>query len=339
MIELLKTLCALPGPSGCEDAVRDYIKNYAAPYADSMEVDPMGNLLVFRKGERSDRKLMICGHMDEVGVIITGITADGYLKFDFVGGVDRRVVMGKRVWVGDRRVPGIIGVKAFHLCKGEAERVVPAVDSLYIDIGAESKEQAAALVSLGDMGTFDEDVFVFGDLLKAKAIDDRLGCAVMLKLMEKKPACDTWFVFTVQEEVGTRGAGVTAFRVRPDAALIVESTTAADLPGIADHKTICKVGNGAVIPFMDRRTIYTKAFVQRMTELADANGIRWQTKQMIAGGTDAGDIQRSCGGVPVVGVAAALRNIHSPASVGSIADMEAVYRLAELFMNDYAKGE
>ncbi len=339
MIELLKTLCALPGPSGCEDAVRDYIIEYAKPYADKMETDSMGNLLVFRKGEHSDRTLMVCGHMDEVGIIITGITADGYLKFDFVGGVDRRVVIGKRVRVGEHHIPGIIGVKAFHLSKGESERVVPAVEALYIDIGAECKEDAERLVCLGDVGTFDEDVFEFGGLLKAKAIDDRLGCAVMLKLMEKQPACDTWFVFTVQEEVGTRGAGVAAFRIRPDAALIVESTTAADLPGVDAHKTICTVGEGAVIPFMDRRTIYTKSLVKRMTQLADANGIRWQTKHMIAGGTDAGDIQRSCGGVPVVGVAAPLRNIHSPASVGSIADIESVYKLAELFLEDYAKGE
>lgn len=339
MIELLKKLCALTGPSGREERVRAYIAEHARLYADKMETDPMGNLYVFRKGERSHKTLMVCGHMDEVGVIITGITDDGYLKFDFVGGVDRRVVMGKRVWVGEHDVPGIIGVKAFHLTKGESEKYIPPVDALYIDIGAENKADAEKLVCPGDVGAFDADTFVFGGLLKAKAIDDRVGCAVMLKLMEQKPGCDTWFVFTAQEEVGTRGAGAAAFRVRPDAALIVEGTTAADLPGVASHKTICKVGGGAVIPFMDRRTIYTKTLVNAMTALADSNGIKWQTKHMIAGGTDAGDIQRSCGGVPVVGIAAPLRNIHSPASAGSIADMEAVYQLAELFMKEFSEGE
>ena len=335
MIELLKTLCALSGPSGREERVRDYIEAYVKPYADEMLTD----LHVFRKGAVSDRTLMVCGHMDEVGLIVTGITADGYLKFDFVGGVDRRVVIGKRVWVGEYNVPGIIGVKAYHLCKGEADKVVPPVNALYMDIGAESREEAEKVISLGDVGCFDPDVFEFGGMLKAKALDDRLGCAVCMKLLEQQPPCDTWFVFTCQEEVGARGAGTAAFRIKPDAALILEATTAADLPGIPEYKTICKPGNGVVIPFMDRNTIYNRKFYDVMTRLADENGIKWQTKQMIAGGTDACNIQRSRGGVPVVGLAAALRNIHSPACVGCIEDFEGVYKLAQLFMNEYAKGE
>ena len=338
MIELLKTLCALSGPSGREERVRDYIEDYAKPYADEMFTDPMGNLHVFRKGEVSDRTLMVCGHMDEVGLIVTGITEDGYLKFDFVGGVDRRVVIGKRVWMGEHNIPGVIGVKAYHLCKGEADKVVPAVNALYVDIGAESKAEAEKYISLGDVGCFDPDVFEFGGMLKAKALDDRLGCAVCMKLLEQKPACDTWFVFTCQEEVGARGAGTAAFRIKPDAALILEATTAADLPGIPAHKTICKPGNGVVIPFMDKGTIYNRKLFNAMTALADANGIKWQTKQMIAGGTDASSIQRSRGGVPVVGLAAALRDIHSPACVGSVADFEGLYKLAQLFMKEFAKG-
>lgn len=340
MIELLKTLCALSGPSGREEQVRSYIEEYAKPYADEMLTDPIGNLYVFRKGMSSERTLMVCAHMDEIGLIVTGITEDGYLKFDFVGGVDRRVVIGKRVWMGEHNVPGIIGVKAFHLCKGEADKAVPSVSALYVDIGAESREEAEKVISLGDVGCFDPDVFPFGNgMLKAKALDDRLGCAVCMKLLEQQPACDTWFVFTCQEEVGARGASTAAFRIKPDAALIIEATTAADLPGVPAHKTICKPGSGAVIPFMDRNTIYNRKFYDAMTKLADENGIKWQTKQIIAGGTDACNIQRSGAGVPVVGIAAALRNIHSPASIGCIADFEGVYRLAELFMKEYAKGE
>ncbi|MBQ3256173.1 MAG: M42 family peptidase [Oscillospiraceae bacterium] len=339
MIELLKELCAISGPSGREERVRDYIEAYAKPYADEMLTDPMGNLHVFRKGVNSSRTLMVCAHMDEVGLIVTGITDDGYLKFDFVGGVDRRVVIGKRVWMGEHNIPGIIGVKAYHLCKGEADKIVPPVNALYVDIGAESKAEAEKFISLGDVGCFDPDVFEFGGMLKAKALDDRLGCAVCMKLLEQQPPCDTWFVFTCQEEVGARGAGTAAFRIKPDAALILEATTAADLPGIPAHKTICKPGNGVVIPFMDRNTIYNRKFYDVMSRLADANGIQWQTKQMIAGGTDACNIQRSRAGVPVVGLAAALRNIHSPACVGSIADFEGVYKLAGLFMEEYAKGD
>ncbi len=338
MLNYLKTICTLPGPSGREEKVRDYIAEFAKAYADDIVIDPMGNLMVFRKGEASHKILMVCGHMDEVGLIVTGITDDGYLKFEFVGGMDRRVVLGKRVWMGEQMVPGIIGMKPYHLVSEAEENTIPALDSLYVDIGCHSREEAEQFVELGDIGTFDPDVFEFGNgMLKAKAIDDRLGCAVMMKLMENKPACDTWFVFTAQEEVGARGAGAAAFRIRPDAALIVEGTTAADLPGIPEHQTICKPGNGPVIPFMDRNTIYTPALRKRMLAVAEANGIKWQTKQKIAGGTDACTIQRSCAGVPVVGIAAALRNIHSPASIGCIADFEGVLRLAELFMEDFAK--
>jgi len=340
MIELLKKLCAICGPSGREERVRDFIAEAVQPYADEMLTDPMGNLHVFRKGLRSDRTLMVCAHMDEVGLIVTGITEDGYLKFDFVGGVDRRVIIGKRVWVGEHQIPGIIGVKAYHKCKSEADKAVPAISALYVDIGAENRKEAEQYVSLGDVGCFDPDVFVFGDgMMKAKALDDRLGCAVCMKLLEQQPPCDTWFVFTCQEEVGARGAGTAAFRIQPDAALIIEATTAADLPDVPTHKTICKPGHGVVIPFMDRNTIYNRRFYDTMTRLADENEIKWQTKQMIAGGTDACNIQRSGSGVPVVGLAAALRNIHSPACVGSIADFEGIYRLAALFMKEFAEGE
>lgn len=337
MMETLQTLCALPGVSGREDAVRDYLMNRAMPYANQIETDPMGNLMVFRSGKRHDKTLMLCAHMDEVGVIVTGITADGYLKFDFVGGIDRRVVIGKTVFVGEQAVPGIIGIKAHHLSKGEGQKNVPGVSEMCIDIGANSREAAQTLVSLGDVGAFAPDHTRMGDLLCAKAIDDRLGCAVLLKLLENEPPCDAWFVFTTQEEVGTRGAATAVYHVHPDAALVVEGTTAADLPGVPEHKTICKVGGGAVLPFMDRGTLYDRHLRQMLIGLADRHGIPWQTKELIAGGTDASVIQRSLGGIPVAGIAAPLRNIHSPASIGAVSDFEAVYRLTELFLEEYAQ--
>lgn len=339
MIGTLLALCALPGVSGRENAVRDYLMERAMPCADKIETDAMGNLMVFRAGKSHEKTLMLCAHMDEVGVIVTGITADGYLKFDFVGGIDRRVVIGKKVYIGDSGIPGIIGIKAHHLSKGSGQKNVPAVSELYIDIGAKSRENAETLVTLGDVGTFAPGVVRYGasqELLCAKAIDDRLGCAILAKLMEKQPPCDTWFVFTTQEEVGTRGAAAAVYHVRPDAALVVEGTTAADLPGVPNHKTICKVGGGAVLPFMDRGTLYDRRLREVLVNLADRCHIPWQTKEMIAGGTDASVIQRSMGGIPVAGIAAPLRNIHSPASIGSLSDFEAVYRLTELFMNEYA---
>ena len=213
MIETLKTLCALPGVSSFEDEVRDYIKGRVVPYADDIRVDAMGNLIVFKKGAKSTgNKLMLCAHMDEVGLIIRSITEEGYLKFACVGGIDRRVLLGKQVVVGERKVPGIIGLKAIHLTTAEERKNVPRLEEYYIDIGAKDKAEVEGLVSLGDCGVFISDIVEFGDrMLKAKAIDDRVGCAVLVKLLEEELPMDCTFVFTVQEEVGTRGPSARPF--------------------------------------------------------------------------------------------------------------------------------
>ena len=229
MIELMKQLCALPGPSGCEDAVREFVLKKVKPFADEMKTDAIGNIMVFRKGKKAlERPVVLCAHMDEVGVIIKKITDDGMLKFGFVGGVDPRVVIGRPVRFGD--VQGVIGIKAVHLTTAAERRTMPKTKDLYIDIGAASKAAAEDKVSLGDYGVFDSAVVEFGDgLIKAKAIDDRVGCAALLKLIEDEPPIDTWFCFTVQEEVGLRGAASMAYALDPGFAMVLEGTTAADL--------------------------------------------------------------------------------------------------------------
>ena len=339
MIETLKTLCMLSGVSGQEDEVRDYILERAMPYADEIHTDAMGNLMVFKKGAvHPEQRIMLCAHMDEVGLIITRIEDEGYLRFQFIGGVDRRVVLGKRVYVGRERIPGVIGLKACHLVSRDEEKNVPKVDELYIDVGAKSKEEAAKHIELGDYGVFDDSVTEFGDgYIKAKAIDDRCGCAAMLKLIEEDLPCDTWFAFTVQEEVGARGAMGAAFRLTPDIALVLEGTTAADLPYVEEGKQICRLGKGPVLTFMDRGTIYDRELRALLIRLAEENGIAWQTKEQIAGGTDGRVIQRSRAGVKTAIIATAVRNIHSPASVASEKDAENMLVLARLFLLEMGK--
>jgi len=334
MRELLKKLCALPGVSGDEGAVRDFILEQVRPYADEVRVDPMGSVIVEKKGrERGTKRVLLAAHMDEVGVIVTRIRDDGYLKFSFVGGIDRRVVIGKTVYLGKDRVPGVIGLKAFHLVHGDEGEKVPKVSDLYIDIGADSREEAEKLVRLGDTGAFDGESVDFGDgMRKAKALDDRVGCAVLLKLIQSDLAYDTTFAFTVQEEVGTRGAFGAAFSVQPDIALVVEGTTAADLPGVPEEKQICGPGRGVVIPFMDNGTLYDRELFGVLTGLADERGIPWQTKEYIAGGTDASAIQRSRAGVRAAGIAVAVRYIHSPSSVICLKDAENMLALAGAFL-------
>ena len=335
MFDILKSLCALNGVSGSEDEVRGYITGRAGRYASDITVDAMGNVIVFKKGKKTPRKkIVLCAHMDEVGVIITGITDEGYLRFAMAGSVDSRIVVGKALLIGKNRVPGVIGCKAIHLVKKEDRDKPIEEDEMYIDIGAADREEAEKLVSLGDAGAFDEDIREFGDgLIKAKAIDDRFGCTVLLKLIESDLPVDCTFAFTVQEEVGMRGAYTAAFSTAPDVAIIVEGTTAADLPSVSGNKKVCKVGGGVVIPFMDGGTIYDKELRGILSGIAEENGLSWQTKTYVAGATDSAAFQRSRSGVKTAGIAAPIRNLHSPTCVGKLSDMETVYELLRLFLD------
>lgn len=338
MIDTLKTLCALPGVSSFEDEVRDYIRNRVAPCADSLRIDAMGNLIVFKKGAKSTgNKLMLCAHMDEVGLIVRDITDEGYLKFSCVGGIDRRVLLGKQVMVGANKVPGIIGLKAIHMTTPEERKKVPPLTDYYIDIGAADQEQAQKLVELGDCCVFAGDVVEFGGgMFKAKAIDDRVGCAVLVKLLEEELPMDCTFVFTVQEEVGTRGAFGAAFSVTPEIAVVFEGTTAADNPALEEHTQVCWPGRGPVLSWMDGSAVYDRELFELLRGLAEANRVPWQMKHYLSGGTDAGAIQRTKAGVRVTGISAAVRYLHAPSSVASISDMEHMLTLARLFVRTVA---
>lgn len=300
------------------------------------EIDPLGNVLVFKKGNKPPEKsIMLCAHMDEVGLMVTDIHESGYICFDCVGGIDPRVIMGKRVLVGKNSIPGVIGMVPPHLTSDMEKNAIPDISDMLMDIGAKTAAEAAKMVSLGDTAFFDsEPLNLDGGMLKARAIDDRIGCAVMLSLLERELPVDCYFAFTVQEEVGCRGAFTAAFSIKPDIALILEGTTAADLPGIKGNRQICSLGDGVVIPFMDGGTIYDRNLFQKLTGLAEKNGIPWQTKRYIAGGTDAQAVQRSRNGVMTVALAIAVRNIHSPSCIANTGDMQNMMELTELFLEE-----
>lgn len=340
MIETLKTLCALSGVSSWEDEVRSYIRRRVEPYADRVRVDALGNLIVFKQGAKpAENKLMVCAHMDEVGLMVKSVTDEGYLKFDCVGGIDRRVLLGKRVAVGQGKIPGIIGLKAIHLTTAEERKKVPKLTELYIDIGARDKEEALAQVEPGDVCSFVSDAVEFGDgMLKAKAIDDRVGCAVMVKLLEEELPMDCTFAFTVMEEVGTRGAFGAAFGLTPETALVLEGTTAADVPALEPDRQVCWPGKGPVLSWMDNGTIYDRELFERLRELAEQDGIPWQMKHYLSGGTDARTIQRTKAGVRVAGISAAVRYLHAPSSVCSISDAKQMLQLARAFIRAMAEG-
>lgn len=338
MLNLIKQLCELDGVAGWEDEVRAFLKEHAAAYADEIRVDGLGNLFVFKRGAKpTGSKLAICAHMDEVGFLVKSITDEGYLKLECVGGIDRRVIIGKKVRVGPRKLTGVIGIKAYHLVSAEEEKTPPKMEDLYVDIGAKNKEEAEKLVEPGDQITFDTKSEEFGDgLLKAKAIDDRMCCALLLKLLERDLPMDCTFVFSAQEEIGLRGAAGAAFSLFPEIALVTDCTTAADLAGVKESKQVCYVGKGPTIPFMDLRTVPDAELGERLRRLAEEHDIPWQHKSYLAGGTDAGAFRTAKTGVRVCGVSAAIRYLHAPAGVGSIADFENMLKLLWAFIEDTA---
>ena len=339
MLKTLEELCLLAGVSGNEDAVREYILGKIDGFCD-WRVDPLGNIIAVKKGKkRAEKSLLVSAHMDEVGFIVTGVNEAGLLLFSAVGGIDARVVLGRAVFVGSEKLVGVIGTKAVHMQTAEERETAVPMDSLYIDIGAKDKEDALTRVSLGDRVSFQPLYKTFGsDLIRGKALDDRIGCAIMIGLIRSELEYDATFTFVVQEEVGLRGARAASYSVNPEIAIVLEATTAADLPDVDEEKQVCKLGDGPVISFMDRSTSYDTKLYQRALALAQENRILCQTKTMIAGGNDAGAIHVSRGGVRTLAVSAPCRYIHSPVCVVKESDLVDMERLTRLLICDFAEG-
>lgn len=328
---MLKTLCELNGASGNEDAVREYIIQQIKPYCD-FTVDNLGSVIAFAGDDTNSKKVSINAHMDEVGFIITGITDEGYLRFAPVGGIDPRVCLDRVVTVGDNAVKGVIGDKAFHLLEEDERKTCPSFDKLLIDIGSQSKEQAEEYVSLGDFVYFDSDYSEFGDgFIKAKALDDRIGCMLMIELI--KEGIEGTYCFNVQEEVGLRGSKCTAQNVEADIAIVLEATTAADLDGVTGADRVCVLGGGPVVSFMDSTTIYDRELYNLAIDMAKKNNIPVQTKTAVAGGNDAGAIQTAGKGARVMAVSVPSRYIHSPASIVKADDIENTRKLLKVILN------
>lgn len=328
---LLKKLLSLNAPSGYEDAVRNFIKENAA--CEEIYSDVMGNLICHKKG--SGKKVMVSAHMDEVGLIITGITDDGFLKFSTLGGVDTAVLSSKKVLIGDNKIPGIIGAKAIHLQKKDEVTSPLKTKDMTIDIGTKDKERAENMVNLGDYAVFDGEYTPFGNnLIKSKALDDRVGCAILMELMKEDYESDMYFVFTVQEELGLRGAITAANSIQPDIALVIEGTTCADVYGSKPHNQVTKLGDGAVITAVDGAAISHKDYFDFIFDVAKRNSIKLQIKRTTRGGTDAGAIQRSGKGVKTAVLAVPCRYIHSPVSIMNMADYDSVYKLSKAVLKE-----
>ncbi len=329
MLNLLRELCSIYAASGAEYKVAQYIvETIRSIEGVTYHIDALGNVLVFKKGKNRPKKtVMLDAHMDEVGFIILDSDDNGFLKFACIGSVDEKVLLGRRVVVGESQINGVIGLKPVHQLNEEEKKKLPSVNEMYIDIGARDRVQALRCVSPGDLAYFFSRFTVFGEnKVKCRAIDDRFGCAALLQIIQLPLEYDTWFSFSVQEEVGLRGAGVSSFSVNPDYAVIVEATTAADIIGVEGGDRVCVQGEGPAISFADRTTLYNKELYNKAMKNARAKGIKCQLKTRIAGGNNAGAIHKSRSGVKVLTVSLACRYIHSAASVADLRDAQEAVR-------------
>ncbi len=331
MKELTKKLCNLFGPSSLEDEVRAAIIEEITPYCEKIETDKVGNLIAYKKGRKAvEKPIVFAAHMDEVGFMIQYISDDGYLYFDTIGGIDNSVIGGRRMIIGDNKVLGVVASKAVHMQKPEERGMCIPISEMYVDIGCTTKEEAEQYVSVGDCATFLPNFEEFGDgYIKSKALDDRFGCAVLCKMIKEDIENDTVFVFTVCEETGCRGALTVAHMLQAEKAVIIESTTAGDLPGVSEARRASCVGEGAVISFMDGGTIYDRDFCEYAIKIAKNNDIKHQIKTTVSGGNDSRSFQTAAYGSKVLAISAPVRYIHSASSVAKESDLEAVYALAK----------
>ena len=335
MIELIRDLSMLDGVPCFETEVRNYIRARAEQVCDQVSVDSQGNLFAFKKGARSPaRPIMLTAHMDEVGFLIKNILEDGMLRIVASGSIDPRVLIGRKMKVGKSKLPGVISLKAIHLTKPDERKKAPELKSLYIDIGTSKKDEALKHISIGDTAVFDSEFALMGtDCIKGKALDDRIGCAVLLKLMEQELKYDTWFVFTAAEEIGARGAINAVQNIDPGFLAAVDSTGAGDTADTPEHLRSCAMRHGAVISLIDRGTVFNRALREKVTAELDRQCIKWQYRTRSEGATDA--MAHIYGtGAKVFGLSTPVRYIHCASSVAYLPDIEAVLKAAGVFIEE-----
>lgn len=332
MNELLKNLTEAVGVSGTEHEVRRLIRDLIADYVDEWRVDTMGNLIALKKGTgASHLRVLVDAHMDEVGLMITGYDNNGTLKFAPVGGFDDRALLGKVVQIGAEKLIGVIGARPIHLLKMSQRNAVVKWDAMRIDIGAKNKEAAEAKVKVGDRAAFVTRYEELGETAVAKAFDNRAGCAALIELLKSKPfPFDLYAVFSVQEEVGLRGAQVAAYHVKPDVALVLECTPAYDLPQENDVSPNVALGKGPSIYVMDSVTVQDPKLVSHITKTAAGRNIPFQIRRPGGGGTNTAVIQRIRGAISAATIAVPGRYAHTPTMMINLRDYANMVRLAEL---------
>ncbi len=334
----LKTLTEINAPAGHEQPIRRVLIEELRAKGFNPYIDRMGNVIVVKEGTgvAPRKRVMVSAHMDEVGLIVTGHAEGGFLKVTQAGGIDPRVLISKRVKVGDDNIPGVIGAVAIHLQSAADRARVMGYRDITVDIGANDKGEAERKAPIGTYISFDTPYVEYGDgYACGKAFDDRVGCWTILRLLEEELPCDLIAAFVSEEEVGCRGASGAAFSQEPDIGIVLEGTTCNDLGDIPEVAQVCKAGEGVAVSFMDGSSIANRDLFKKALEVGEKEGIAHQVKASVSGGNDGGVIQRAREGIPVVVLSVPCRYIHSPTTVVKLSDVEAQFELCRALLKTF----
>ncbi|MCS5488828.1 M42 family metallopeptidase [Algoriphagus limi] len=295
-ISLLKQVCEIAGAPGFEKRIRDLVIDLVRPHVDEIRTDNLGNVIAIKKGKRNPdgKRVMVAAHMDEIGFIVTHIDDQGFVRFHTLGGFDPKTLTAQRVIVhGKKDLIGVMGTKPIHVMSPEERNKLPKTTDFFIDLGM-SKEEVEKYVSVGDPITRERHLVEMGSCVNCKSIDNRVAVYILIEALKKiqNPAYDVYATFTVQEEVGIRGANVAAHGINPDFGIALDTTIAFDVPGAQPHEKVTELGKGTAIKIMDAMTICDYRMVEFMKQTAKKENITWQPEILTAGGTDTAGVQR-----------------------------------------------
>ncbi|MDH5381300.1 MAG: M42 family metallopeptidase [Cyclobacteriaceae bacterium] len=324
-IPLLKEICEVAGAPGYESRVRTIVLREIEKYVDEVKIDNLGNVIALKKGRSSEKKSMIAAHMDEIGFMVTHIDENGFLRFTPLGGFDPKTLTAQRVIVhGKKDLVGVMGSKPIHVMNAEEKQQNVKLTDFFIDLGM-GVEEVKKYISIGNPVTRERELIEMGDCVNCKSIDNRVSVFILIEALKtiKETPYDTYAVFTVQEEVGLRGANVSAHQINPDFGFGLDTTIAYDLPGAAAHEMVTKLGEGTAIKVMDASTICDYRMVDYMKQIADKNKIKWQLEVLTAGGTDTAGVQRMGKNGSISGaVSIPTRNLHQVIEMANKSDIQ-----------------
>ncbi len=341
-IKLLKEISETPGTSGFEQRIREVVLRELKGHVDSVEIDNMGNIIALKKGKSHAKKVMSAAHLDEIGFMVKHIDDEGFIRFHTLGGFDAKTLSSQRVIIhGKKSLVGVMGSKPIHVMTDDERNKAPKTTDYFIDLGL-SKKEVIKFISVGNPITRDQDLIEMGNNVSGKSLDNRISVFILIEALKllKKPAYDFYAVFTVQEEVGIRGAQVATLKIQPDFAIALDTTIAFDVPGARADEVVTKLGEGTAVKIMDSSVICDYRMVTFLKETADKNKIKWQSEILTAGGTDTSNLQRMTPGGSIAGaISIPTRHIHQTVEMVNKDDVIGSIQLLNCALEGLDKGK